>query len=374
MAQKAPSHEVLHWSVCYDDGCLVHLSAKDGADYFPQRGRKNSREDTTPRVVSEGSVREFRMAYGEEDANSGAEEYDETPLTVHEAETLAPPPPYATTLDLPETSAARNVSAPAPMLRPRVPRGAWPRTRSVAAGPSRETGSAAMTSQELHNWREGQVGTPENLAYWDRFRRRTREIEEEQAHGTRGDPSDLLSQAISTCADPVHQELERNNAQQAFRLQVQQEWLTRTTQERDQAQALAATNESNTKEFQDYVSVLQEHVENLTAVIQRNEDQQTTDWGLCGSCGQQVASTSDAATQTCRPDMQDPWYFLEEIPPPRSHFRRDGGYVTPEGVYITARLRTNLRDLRIRYRQRRNNYQRMTDPDGPEPPLLPPRH
>jgi Retrotransposon gag protein/Zinc knuckle len=381
LAQKSPSHETMHWSACYDDGCLVHLSGKDNNDYFPQRGRKNSREDTTPRVVSEGSVREFRMAYGEEDANSGAEEYDDSRSLGLEADA---PPAYVSTLDLPAMASniRRTGSTPPPRMRPIVPRVAWPRTRrSATSGPSRirtretvEERETEEPSQELHTWREGQVGTPENLAYWDRFRQRTQEIEEEQAHETRGNSSDLLSQTTSTCADPVHQELEQNNAQQAFRLQVQQEWLTRTTQERDQAQALAATNENNAKEFQDYVSVLQEHVENLTTVIQRNEDQQTTDWGLCGSCGQQVAPTRDATTQTYRPDTQDPWYFLEEIPPPRSHFRRDGGYVTPEGVYITARLRTNLRDLRIRYRQRRNNYQRMTDPDGPEPPLLPPRH
>jgi hypothetical protein len=372
LAQKSPSHETMHWSACYDDGCLVHLSSKDNNDYFPKRGRKNSREDTTPRGVSEGSTREFRMAYGEEDSNTGAEEYDDAQLPELGADA---PPAYVSTLDLPATisTTRRTGSTPPPRLRPVVPVVAWPRTRrSATSGPSR-TRARGTEEPGRTRWLEEQHGTPENLTYWDHFRQRTQEIEEEQAREARENPLDLPSGTTPACTNPVHQELERDSAQQAFRLQVQQEWLTRTTQERDQAQTLAMTNENNAREFQDYVTVLQGHVEGLTTLVQQSESLQPTDWGLCGSCGQQVAPTRDASTQTYRSIDEDPYYFLEEVPPPRSHFRRDGGYVTPEGVLITADLRRSLRGLRNQFRQRRNNYLRMADPDGPEPALLPPR-
>lgn len=378
LAKRQPQHDTLHWTACYDDGCLVHLSSKDGHDYFPQRGRKTSREDTTPRYQSESQERGFGMVYGTEDANSGAEEVDNNPahnlLPTEYAdapERVTPPPPYSSTVELPAVTGVRRTgSTPPPRLRPRVPREDWPRSRS-AAGPARTV--IPELPAEVRRRREGQHGTPENLAYWERFRARTQDIEQQNAQEARADQLGTIpenNRATTECTNPTHQELERDRDQQAFRLQIQQEWLDRATQERDRAQQEARENEDNTREFQNYILVLQENVESLAGVIRYRMDYRG---GRCHTCGWEANLVEDAATQTRQNPEGDPWYFLEEIPPPRSHFRRDGGYVTPEGVLIPGQLRRNLHELRGRYRRRRDHYERMEDPEGPEPALLAPR-
>ena len=36
-AKETTQHNVLSWIGCYDDSCLVHLSDKEGAGYFPRK-------------------------------------------------------------------------------------------------------------------------------------------------------------------------------------------------------------------------------------------------------------------------------------------------------------------------------------------------
>ena len=40
-------HARLHWTACYDDSCMVHLSAKDGAGYYPKK--RASRKHRQPK-------------------------------------------------------------------------------------------------------------------------------------------------------------------------------------------------------------------------------------------------------------------------------------------------------------------------------------
>ena len=44
---KVP-HGTLSWTACYDDGCLIHLSSKDGAGWFPRRSRNARRGRASP--------------------------------------------------------------------------------------------------------------------------------------------------------------------------------------------------------------------------------------------------------------------------------------------------------------------------------------
>jgi len=38
-----PEHASLNWTECYDDNCQIHMSEKDGANYFPRKGRHSPR-------------------------------------------------------------------------------------------------------------------------------------------------------------------------------------------------------------------------------------------------------------------------------------------------------------------------------------------
>jgi hypothetical protein len=38
-----PEHESMNWTACYDDGCPVHRSDKDGAGWYPSKPRPRPR-------------------------------------------------------------------------------------------------------------------------------------------------------------------------------------------------------------------------------------------------------------------------------------------------------------------------------------------
>ena len=43
-AKKATRHPALNWASCYDDECLVHLSKKQGENWFPRKPSKKTKE------------------------------------------------------------------------------------------------------------------------------------------------------------------------------------------------------------------------------------------------------------------------------------------------------------------------------------------
>jgi hypothetical protein len=61
-------HEQLMWTACYDDGCLIHLSSKDGAGWFPQREGKAGGGKASPepevgfRIAHRGDIDPTEMS------------------------------------------------------------------------------------------------------------------------------------------------------------------------------------------------------------------------------------------------------------------------------------------------------------------------
>lgn len=50
------NHAGLHWTACYNDGCGIHMSAKDGAGWYPKKPRKNKRAEPEPWSDDENSL------------------------------------------------------------------------------------------------------------------------------------------------------------------------------------------------------------------------------------------------------------------------------------------------------------------------------
>jgi len=80
---NAADHGKMSWTACYEDDCLVHLSEKDGADYFPKGKGPDSEED---RMC-------FNMVYGDPPDPTEPED-EETPPDDWFVEEIgtAPPP------------------------------------------------------------------------------------------------------------------------------------------------------------------------------------------------------------------------------------------------------------------------------------------
>ena len=49
--QTVNPHRLLHWTGCYDDDCHIHLSGKEGSNYFPKKPRKKAPRNKPSRGI-----------------------------------------------------------------------------------------------------------------------------------------------------------------------------------------------------------------------------------------------------------------------------------------------------------------------------------
>ena len=52
-------HGLLSWTACYDDGCLVHVSEKDGASWYPRKPKKNKSSKQRTQETDSGNGKIF---------------------------------------------------------------------------------------------------------------------------------------------------------------------------------------------------------------------------------------------------------------------------------------------------------------------------
>ena len=81
--EKDVPHECMSWIACYDDGCLIHLSEKQGSGWFPQQRR--GREGFNKELDNESEISESTLLEEHQEAQvvnpaptEGSDEDEET--------------------------------------------------------------------------------------------------------------------------------------------------------------------------------------------------------------------------------------------------------------------------------------------------------
>src|SRR5207344_2652656 len=60
------NHDALSWTMCYTDSCITHISSKEGANWFPQGPRKQTKDFnvfSAPEAFQQLPVLEARSGY-----------------------------------------------------------------------------------------------------------------------------------------------------------------------------------------------------------------------------------------------------------------------------------------------------------------------